>query len=104
MWRHEQRSDRSWMDAHLASRFVEFGRSGRRYSRSEIIDMHVEHFEAVLPLPELAIRWLGDHVALMTYQSEIGGQRANRSSIWRHRDARWLLEFHQGTPTSDGTS
>ncbi len=104
MWRHETRSDRSWMDAHLADEFVEFGRSGRRYTRAEIIDVDIGPFEATLPLRDLTIRWLGDHHALVTYQSEIGGHRANRSSIWRHGDSGWLMEFHQGTPTSSESS
>ncbi|MEM9608590.1 MAG: DUF4440 domain-containing protein [Actinomycetota bacterium] len=103
MWRPETRGDRAWMDRHLSSDFVEFGQSGRRYSREEILDLDVEGFVAVLPLRDLTMRRLGvDHV-LVTYQSEMDGIRANRSSIWRRTATGWLMEFHQGTRTEGGS-
>jgi len=37
---------------------------------------------------------------LVTYQSEVDGLLANRSSIWRLTDAGCQIEFHQGTPTA----
>jgi hypothetical protein len=37
---------------------------------------------------------------LVTYQAEVDGRLANRSSIWRLADAGWRMKFHQGTPTS----
>ena len=99
MWRPEFRGNREWMDRHLSPDFVEFGQSGRRYSRDEILDLDVDGFVAVLPLRDLAMRSLGPDHVLVTYQSEMDGIRANRSSIWRRTDAGWLMEFHQGTRT-----
>ncbi len=98
MWRPSTRANREWMERHLSSDFVEFGRSGRRYTRQEIIDVHVPDFVAVIPLKDLAMRRLGDELVLVTYQSEMDGLRANRASIWRRAQDRWLMEFHQGTP------
>ncbi len=98
MWRPVTRGNRDWVDAHLSQDFSEFGQSGRRYSRAEILDLDVGDFEAVLPLRYLQIRELGDSHVLITYQSEIGGARANRSSIWRCIEGGWRMEFHQGTP------
>ena len=98
MWATEKRGDRAWMEAHLAPGFTEHGRSGRRYTRSEILDMDVGSIDAALT--DLAIRPIVSDVALVTYRSEVGGDTANRASIWRRgADGRWLLEFHQGTPT-----
>ena len=90
---------RSHSAAPLSPGFVEFGRSGRRYTREEIIAADIGDFSAVLPLRDLAMRPLGDDYVLVTYQSEISGLRANRSSIWRRTSDGWLMEFHQGTPT-----
>ncbi|MGB5951227.1 MAG: DUF4440 domain-containing protein [Ornithinimicrobium sp.] len=100
MWRPQTRGDRRWMEAHLAADFVEFGQSGKRYTRSEILDVEVGDFSAVLPLRGLTMRLLGQDHVLLNYQSEMDGLRANRSSIWSRTDSRWLLEFHQGTPTT----
>lgn len=99
MWRSETRGDRNWMDRHLAPDFREFGRSGRRYKRGEIIAADVGEIDAVLPLPDLQIRELGAGLALVTYRSEVAGEAANRSSIWRWIGSGWQMEFHQGTPT-----
>lgn len=104
MWRPETRADRRWMDARLSATFVEFGQSGRRYTRAEIIEADVGDFSAVLPLRDLTMRPLGEHHVLVTYQSEMGGIRANRSSIWQRTPSGWLMEFHQGTPTTDERS
>lgn len=100
MWRPETRGDREWMDRHLSPHFVEFGQSGRRYTRQEIIDVDVPDFVAVLPLKDLAMRHLGRVHVLVTYQSEMDGLRANRASIWRSTPDGWQMEFHQGTPTT----
>ena len=86
MWRSETRGDRSWME-HLARDIVEFGRSGRRYTRAEILAVEVGEIHATLPLRDLRIRRLGGGVVLVTYQSEVDGLLANRSSISRLTDA-----------------
>ena len=87
------------MDAVLAPDFVEFGRSGRRYDRDAILAMAGERIDA--RLHDVAVSLLVPDVALVTYVSEVvhdGVQRANRSSVWVHRDRAWRLRFHQGTP------
>ena len=80
----------------IADDFLEFGRSGRVWTRESILELLktgpssdpglMERFEAT----ELA-----DGVALVTYH----GARANRCSVWVWRDGRWQMRFHQGTPT-----
>jgi hypothetical protein len=103
LWRPLTRFDRSYMESVLAEGFVEFGRSGRVYSREEIISLPVGEFVTRLPLPAFAVRMVSDDVAIVTYRSEVRyvteTLRANRMSLWR-RDTvlGWQLEFHQGTP------
>lgn len=104
MWLPATRGDKSWMDQHLSDDFTEFGQSGRRYTRAEIIDADVGDFTAVLPLRDLVMRSLGTDHMIVTYQSEIEGARANRSSIWQRTPSGWLMRFHQGTPTTNATS
>jgi hypothetical protein len=100
MWRSETRGDRSSMDRRLARHSAEFGRSGRRYARAEVLAVVVGEIHATLTLRDLQCRRLGGSVVLVTYQSEVDGLLANRSSIWRFTDAGWQMEFHQGTPTT----
>ena len=80
MWRSGTRGDRSWMEQRLARDFTEFGRSGRRYTRAEILDLEVGEIKATLPLRDLQCRWLGGGVVLVTYQSEVDGLRVSTAS------------------------
>ena len=100
MWTTATRSDRTWMAAHLSPTFTEFGRSGRSYTRDEILELVVGEIDVVLPLPHFAARRLDDDVVLVTYRSISSDNHSNRASVWVRRVDRWLLEFHQGTPTT----
>lgn len=102
LWHPETRFDREYVDGILAPGFVEFAHSGRVWTRDEIMNSPYEDFEAILPLPDFAVRYVTADVALVTYRSQLLGSNvlvANRSSMWRRSDGRWRLEFHQGTPT-----
>ena len=106
MWRNESRFDLAFQEHRFAPDFVEFGRSGRRYDRSTIVDVGApgEQLRARLPLTDLEVHVLAEDAALVTYTSEVEVevaelQRANRSSIWVLRQGRWRLRFHKGTPT-----
>jgi hypothetical protein len=88
----------------LADDFVEFGSSGRRYSKQDILDTLPTESGLNFELSDFALRMLAPGVALATYQvlrSTAGGEplrRSLRSSIWVIRDGRWQILFHQGTP------
>jgi len=102
LWRPESRLDREYVDSILAQDCVEFGRSGRCYTREDMLDISTDEFSAELPLPGFAVRLPTQDVALVTYRSEVRfGEdlmAANRCSVWRRGPDGWLLEFHQGTP------
>lgn len=101
----ETRRNRTRMEALLHPEFVEFGRSGRRYSRAEILTeyagngtlpaVRAEHFELAM---------LDENAALLTYASNHVDEAGNpyrhtlRSSIWVRTEAGWQMRFHQGTP------
>ena len=97
MWTESTRGDRAWMDDHLAGSFTEFGWSGAAYTRQENLDLDVGPIDATLE--EFAVRPLDRDAALVTYRSDQQRGSGNRSSVWIRRNGRWLLEFHQGTPT-----
>ncbi len=87
------------LDRLIADDFIEFGASGRTYTKPEII-------AALLTDPSLGpatpivkdfrSRVLAPNVVLATYRC---GQSL-RSSVWRLDDNGWRMVFHQGTRTS----
>jgi hypothetical protein len=105
LWRAETRFDDELMDKTFAPDFFEFGRSGRTYTRDEMLfrQSGFSEINATLPLPNFRARYLADDVAQVTYVSEVvyDGRKelGNRSSIWSRIDGTWKLRFHQGTPT-----
>ncbi|QKE72369.1 DUF4440 domain-containing protein [Arthrobacter citreus] len=83
----------------LADEFFEFGSSGSvLYKDDQLVDgigivkMKMSDFE---------IHLLSDNITLVTYRifNELKNQYSLRSSIWKFKDGRWKMYFHQGTPT-----
>ena len=88
--------------------FEEFGRSGKRYSRDNILSEFAESKEAYeVPARDFDVRLLADGVALLTYvtahKDESGAlsQLTLRSSLWILSGEIWQLRFHQGTPVHE---
>jgi hypothetical protein len=102
MWQERTRFDEAFMDRALAPDFFEFGRSGRTYTRQQILDFPLEPIDAQLPLQDLQMRLLDADTAQVTYNSIVRYQGvmefARRSSIWSRSGDTWVLRFHQGTP------
>jgi hypothetical protein len=100
LWRAQTRFDPEFMERVLAEDFAEFGRSGRVYARQDTLAVTGETITA--QLRDIRVDLIAEDVALVTYVSEVEhGQQldlANRSSTWVHRDGRWQLRFHHGTP------
>lgn len=106
----ETRRNPDRLEALLHPDFEEFGRSGRRYSRSDVL----LEFADVATFPKIvatdfALRPVALDVALLTYVSAHSGETGDlhrptlRSSLWVREAAGWQLIFHQGTPVSDVT-
>ena len=102
MWRERTRFDLAFQEQRFALDFVEFGRSGRTYTREQIIRTEASPIHAKLPLPNLKVRVLDVSTVLITYDSEATYdgvvEYAHRSSIWSRTEGRWVMRFHQGTP------
>ena len=102
----ETRQNTKLLERLLHPDFVEFARSGRRYSRSEVLaefsgvcaamePVHAEQFELVE---------LGSGAVLLTYLSAHKAATGElrrctlRSSLWLETETGWRMRFHQGTP------
>jgi hypothetical protein len=100
------RRDRALVEILLDEDFLEFGSSGRVWTRDQIFELlttetytppHIEDFSCTLLAPD---------VALITYRAvrtDVGSglqSSSLRSSIWTNRSRAWRLRFHQGTRTT----
>jgi hypothetical protein len=106
MWREATRFDLTFQEATFSDDFVEFGRSGRVFTRAEIIRTDSQPILAKLPLANLHLKALDVNTVLVTYNSQAvyAGvvEHARRSSIWSRthsfNQSTWVMRFHQGTP------
>jgi len=102
----ETRQNRARLEQLLHPGFVEFARSGRRYTRGEVLAEFSASDAALEPVraQDFQIAKLGHGVALLTYWSAHEGpshgvhRRTLRSSLWVETECGWQLRFHQGTP------
>ena len=89
----------------LADDFQEFGGSGRVFDKGQIIDALQSQPAVQIWLDEFLVKCLAPDVALVTYRGNCRFPESDkvsnslRSSIWRNRDGRWEVVFHQGTPS-----
>jgi len=98
------RADSVSLAALLADEFVEFGSSGNVWTRAATLaDLPAEQFIS-RSISEFQAQLLAEDIAFVTYRSQrhaAGAQPASaslRSSLWKRRDGRWQMAFHQGTP------
>lgn len=99
------RRDREQVGALLTSDFVEFGSSGREWTRDRTLELLESGTFTAPHVEDFAFRRLGPDVVLVTYRTlrtdGVGGQAATlRSSIWTRESGSWRMCFHQGTRAS----
>jgi hypothetical protein len=86
------------VDAMLDPEFVEFGASGRRWERREIVTaLAADSGYAAPTVLDLTGMRIADDAVLLTYTTNDGNRRCRRSSIWRRTSDGWRVLFHQGT-------
>ena len=94
----------------LADDFLEFGSSGHVFDRQEVIATLPLQPKERLVLTEFRVRLLAPTIALAMYRVVRPGEQQDvppgslRSSIWRCSAGRWQMVFHQGTPTTRGST
>jgi hypothetical protein len=100
------RRNQARLQALLHPDFEEFGRSGRRYSRDEVLREFVTKEElAPVHAQDFQLKEINEGVALLIYRSahvdSVGNlyRHTLRSSLWVQAASGWKMRFHQGTPT-----
>ncbi len=90
----EVRASAEALDALIDDAFVEFGSSGRTYTKADVIAQLQAAPDFAMTVTDFRVIALSPDVALATYRT--GGSL--RSSIWRREGEQWRIVFHQGTP------
>jgi ribonuclease HI len=93
----EVRGDPAAVAALLHPAWEEVGRSGRRWSRGEMLAT-IGPLEERVDLEVLSVDRVGDALLLVWRSVPTGGDTTLRSSLWVRSGERWLQRFHQGTP------
>jgi len=100
------RSDVDRLDQVLHDSFLEFGKSGVRLSKSDVLELlPLESRRSRIWSESYELSMLAEGVALLTYKTAHADESGKlsghtlRSSIWVRTPFGWQIRFHQGTPT-----
>jgi hypothetical protein len=94
----------------IADDFLEIGESGKRYRKSDLLQMLPGSMPLKFTIQEFAVVSIADETVLATYRlvkEDLNSGEAHsslRSSLWLHRDRRWQIRFHQGTMVKHGAN
>lgn len=84
----------------LAEGFIEFGSSGRVFTKEQIIAALRTESPVKIAATQFRIELLSPNTALITYRAHRHGEPpvdTLRSSIWQLQHGHWQMIFHQGT-------
>ncbi|KGN39096.1 RNase H family protein [Knoellia subterranea] len=90
------RSDPAAVAAMLHPQWTEVGRSGRLWTREEILD-EIAPLEEPVTLDVLACMPAAPDTMLLTWRSVTDSGSTLRSSVWVRTNGNWQQLFHQGT-------
>ncbi len=91
----EVRSDRAAVAALLHPDWQEIGRSGRLWTREEVLD-EIGPIEPV-DLEVVSVEALTPDQILLVWRASADGRSTLRSSLWVRAGRGWQQRFHQGT-------
>jgi hypothetical protein len=97
------------LDRLLADDFLEFGASGKSYTKQDVLRLLPQSDGTEYQATGFEARQIGSDVVLLTYRTAVRDRHTGRttwtlrSSLWRRRDDGWQLVFHQGTPEAGKT-
>ena len=92
------RGDSKVLDGLISDDFLEFGASGRIWTKAEVVTDLVAEPAAAIKSENFNCRFLCPGLALLTYVSDSPRGKTLRCSLWRLENDTWRIVFHQGTP------
>lgn len=97
------RSSADKLDELLADQFIEYGSSGRIYDKKITMDSLTNEPSPTYKIYDFEILSFSDdfiQTRFKTDRTNLDGSNLTslRSSIWRKKDGKWQMFFHQGTP------
>ncbi len=103
----EVRKDKNRLNELLHESFVEVGRYGKTYHKSDILaNLQKQAIPGTIWSQDYNLEVLSDDLALITYKSAMMDEKGNlsiytfRSSLWQKVAGSWRIRFHQWTPAS----
>ncbi len=100
----EVRSSREALDNLLTDDFIEFGSSGKKYTKADILERLPKTIEKVeYNVTDFNVINPSDDIAIATYKTEKiidckDKVVSKRCSHWRKTDNGWQMFFHEATP------
>ena len=96
------RTNAAAVSSMLTDDFIEYGSSGRIFSKPEILRELQSESAAHITMHDFQASLLTEKIALVTYRSvrrQPGSPPVEslRSSLWIFQEGRWQMRFHQGT-------
>ncbi|WP_430487763.1 DUF4440 domain-containing protein [Priestia flexa] len=90
------------LDNLLADEFMEYGSSGQIFYKEIIMNRLPYETTIKMTMMDFEIKLLASNVALTTFKllKHNNMQYSLRSSIWKLKEEKWKMIFHQGTPTT----
>lgn len=94
-------------DRLLADDFLEFGMSGKRYTKQDVVRLLPQSDGIEYQATDFEARQVVPNVVLLTYGAAAKDTDTGkmvwmlRSSLWKRLDNRWKLVFHKGTPQAE---
>jgi hypothetical protein len=101
--RPESGTTRADFENMTTSDYWEVGASGRRYSRTYVLDMLEQRFQQdrngdVWETSDFFCKRLAEDIYLLTYTLvQHATRRTRRSTIWQQTHEGWKIAYHQGT-------
>ena len=99
----EIRKSTERLDELIADEFIEIGESGKQYNKQDILSALPMQTGLKFSLSDFKATEISSDVFLATFhlEKEITKSREKiislRSSIWKNKNGKWQIVFHQGT-------
>lgn len=85
------------LDKLISDDFIEFGSSGKVYSKQDIVDHLPEEDDRKFEVSNFSVKDIAEDVVLATYIVAVDGASSLRASLWSKKSGKWQMTFHQGT-------